>query len=283
MICAGAVKPGKEPNPENFVLMAISKQSQMSVRIISKQNQAHGAFNGGQIVENKPIGFPQDGGFVRPYSSLFYWARARAVIDSTIGLHPHQGFEIMSFVMKGKIRHFDTKMNAWKELGEGGAQIIRAGNGIQHAEHMYRDSVMFQIWVDPDLDKTLQQEASYDDYSVDSIPTEETKFGRIHHFAGAKGPMKLESDLEVIQKWEIERDMEMELPADHVLSAYVVSGNGRVNWLTIEQDDFIVIEEEGNLRIQPTDDNLVVFAILSPVEPGYKTYVRRMQERLHAG
>jgi hypothetical protein len=54
------------------------------MRIISKSQQAVGAFNHGQIIENKPIGFPQDGGFVRPYSTLFYWARAEALVDSTI-------------------------------------------------------------------------------------------------------------------------------------------------------------------------------------------------------
>ena len=44
------------------------------IRIISKENQAKGNFNNGEILENKPIGFPQDGGTVKPYSNLFYWA-----------------------------------------------------------------------------------------------------------------------------------------------------------------------------------------------------------------
>ncbi|MBL0007526.1 MAG: hypothetical protein IPP25_10210 [Saprospiraceae bacterium] len=70
------------------------------MRIIPISQQASGAFNNGKIIENKPIGFPQDG-FVRPYSSL-YWALAEGLLDSTIGLHPHQGFEIMSFCPEGK-------------------------------------------------------------------------------------------------------------------------------------------------------------------------------------
>ena len=59
----------------------------MSIRIVPNEQQGSGAFNGGEIVENKPIGFPQDGSTLRPYSNLFYWAHARAVTDSTIGLH----------------------------------------------------------------------------------------------------------------------------------------------------------------------------------------------------
>jgi len=33
----------------------------MSIQIINKESQAYGAFNGGEIVENKPIGFPREG------------------------------------------------------------------------------------------------------------------------------------------------------------------------------------------------------------------------------
>ena len=50
----------------------------MAIKIYSKEDQASGAFNGGEIVENKPLGFPQDGGELRPYSNIFYWANAVA-------------------------------------------------------------------------------------------------------------------------------------------------------------------------------------------------------------
>ena len=75
-------------------------------------------FNNGEIIENKPIGFPQDGGKLKPYSNLFYWAHAWTNNKkSTIGLHPHQGFEICSFVLSGKINHFDTnKTNGYLYL-----------------------------------------------------------------------------------------------------------------------------------------------------------------------
>ena len=140
------------------------------IRIIPKEQQGRGAFNGGEIVENKPIGFPQDHSSVRPYSNLFYWAHARAVTDSTIGLHPHQGFEICSFVLKGEIRHYDTKLREWRPLSAGDVQIIRAGNGISHSEWMGKDGEMFQIWFDPNLEATLSKPASYDDYRSADFP-----------------------------------------------------------------------------------------------------------------
>lgn len=251
----------------------------MSIRIISKSNQAYGAFNGGQIVENKPIGFPQDGGFVRPYSNLFYWARARAVLESTIGLHPHQGFEIMSFVLKGTIRHYDTKMDTWQELEEGSAQIIRAGNGIQHAEHMKKDAVMFQIWMDPNLNETLQKEASYNDYSAHELYREEKSFGQIIHYVGNNGPMQLDSEGVSIQQWIINAPMDLDLDENQILSAYVIEGNGVFNEETIEGDNFIIAESTGKINIRPDHSGLTIFAILTPAKLSYITYVEQMQER----
>ena len=38
----------------------------MSISIYTKENQADGNFNYGEILEKKPIGFPQDGGKLKP-------------------------------------------------------------------------------------------------------------------------------------------------------------------------------------------------------------------------
>ena len=116
----------------------------MKVNFYPPSVQASGNFNFGEILEKKPIGFPQDGGLLKPFSNLFYWAHAWTPGKrSTIGLHPHQGFEICSFVLKGNINHFDTKQNKWIPLSEGDVQIIRSGNGISHAEEIDDNSEIF--------------------------------------------------------------------------------------------------------------------------------------------
>ena len=68
----------------------------MGVLITSKEKQVSGVFNRGEILENKPIGFPQDGGAQKPFSNLFYWANAWSDNGGLIGEHPHKMFEIMS-------------------------------------------------------------------------------------------------------------------------------------------------------------------------------------------
>src|SRR5215217_8081918 len=102
----------------------------MPVRIYPVEKQIKGGFNDGEIMENKPIQVSRDKSKLQPYSNIFYWAHAWAEVTSTIGLHPHQGFEIMSFVLEGDIEHYDTKNKKWVRLKKGDVQIIRAGNGI---------------------------------------------------------------------------------------------------------------------------------------------------------
>jgi len=245
------------------------------MRIISKSQQARGAFNGGQILENKPIGFPQDKGFVRPFSSLFYWARAEAMVDSTIGLHPHEGFEIMSFVLEGRVRHFDTKMNDWKPLEIGDVQIIRAGNGISHAEHLEKGGVIFQIWVDPDLTKTLAKEATYSDYHSSTFITEKFKETDITYYAGEKGIMELDTPGIDIRRLTVRPEwFEWSGEENKVRTLYIIKGSGVVNGKTVEQDDFIILDEGEDLSII-AHELMDVFVFSVPAKPEYATYGER--------
>ena len=66
----------------------------MSIHIVRKAHQGYGQFNGGEILENKPISFPREGGELRSYSNIFYWAHAWSEEGSTIGLHPIKGLKL---------------------------------------------------------------------------------------------------------------------------------------------------------------------------------------------
>lgn len=251
----------------------------MSIKVISKERQAYGAFNGGEIVENKPIGFPREGGETKPYSNLFYWAYAEAKVDSTIGLHPHEGFEIMSFVLNGSIRHYDTKLKEWRALSAGDAQIIRAGNGISHAEHMNKDSVMFQIWVDPNLDKTLKQPASYDDYKSADFPVKEFDHYKVKTYSGDGAPLTMDAPGISIREVLFEQGFEYPLNTDKIYSIYVQKGDFNMNEEKVKQDDFVLVENSEMLKVEANASGKF-FVIESPVSAGYKTYAEIMQERM---
>jgi hypothetical protein len=246
----------------------------MAIKIIPKEQQGYGAFNGGEIVENKPIGFPQDHSSVRPYSNLFYWAHAKALTDSTIGLHPHQGFEICSFVLAGEIRHYDTKLKEWRPLKAGDVQIIRAGNGISHSEWMGKGGEMFQIWFDPDLSKTLEKPASYDDYRAADFPQKTENGATLKTLVGPGSPFRMDTPGVEVFQIEIKNDS-YSLPAEKgkIYSAYVVEGEASFNGEAAKQSDFVQITEAEKIELE-SPNGAKVFVIASPEQPGYRTYAQ---------
>lgn len=244
----------------------------MAIKIIPKEQQGYGAFNGGEIVENKPIGFPQDHSSVRPYSNLFYWAHAKALTDSTIGLHPHQGFEICSFVLAGEIRHYDTKLKEWRPLKAGDVQIIRAGNGISHSEFLAKDGEIFQIWFDPDLTKTLEKPASYDDYKSADFPVKTENGAKLKTLAGPGSPFRMDTPGVEVFQIEMEKGS-YSLPTEKgkIYSAYVIEGEASFNGDAAKQSDFVLLSEQSKIELA-SSAGAKIFIIASPENPGYRTY-----------
>jgi redox-sensitive bicupin YhaK (pirin superfamily) len=245
-----------------------------SVQIFPVDLQGSGAFNGGEIVENKPIGFPSDGSLLKPYSNLFYWAHARANTDSTIGLHPHQGFEIASFVLKGSIRHYDTGLRDWRGLQEGDVQIIRAGSGISHSEWLGADSEIFQIWFDPDLRKTLAQPASYDDYRASEFTSREEGSAAITTLAGPGSPLRMDTPGIRIERIRLAPGtLSIPVSVSETTSLYVLSGRIAVNGSWAETRTFALVRDMDKV-VLTADAPTEVFVIVSPTVPGYRTYAR---------
>ena len=247
----------------------------MAIEIYTREEQAEGQFNGGAILEKKPIGFPQDGGPLRPYSNLFYWAHAWSDEGSTIGEHPHQGFEIMSFVLTGKIEHYDSKLNGWKTLRAGDAQIIRAGNGITHAERLHAGSSIFQIWLDPDLSRTLSVPASYDDYPAHDFPVLDEGEYDLTVFTENKLPMDMVTeDLSIFKLTGKQGQFTLLLDMDMIYSVFVLKGSPGIGGQKVSEGDFFMVSEEEKLDLASAL-GAELFMIKSPASIPYKTYGER--------
>ena len=249
----------------------------MSILILPVAEQGTGQFNDGAILEKKPIGFPQDGGKMKPYSNLFYWAHASTDQGSTIGEHPHKGFEIMSFVVEGDIEHYDSKNQNWKPLNTGDAQIIRSGNGISHAERMNAGAQIFQIWVDPNLDKSLEIPASYDDYAADSFPVTEVDGVKIKTYKGEGAPMKMETEgISIHENTYPAGTHRLPLDKDTVYSAFLLNGNIMLGAQEMKKGDYVIVSEEKEMELIAKEESRL-FIIESPLRPSYATYSEMMQ------
>ena len=244
----------------------------MPVQIVSKEAQAVGVFDGGAIVENKPIGFPQDGGEQQPFSNLFYWANAWSDNGGLIGEHPHKMFEIMSFVLEGEIQHYDSKFDRWLSLNKGDAQIIRSGSGITHAERLMPGSRIFQIWFDPNIKQSMLKEASYSDCKSADMNYSEKDGIAYKHYVGNGGPLQIDAEGVEIREWTIQKgNHSITLDENKIYALYLLNGEATIEGRGVLEHDFIKIENEKVI-------NLVVnletrfFEVLTPKKLSYKTY-----------
>ncbi len=249
----------------------------MGIQVIKKNQQASGQFNNGEILENKPIGFPREGGHIKPYSNLFYWAHAWSDNGSTIGLHPHQGFEIMSFVLQDSLEHFDTKMNKWIKLEKGAVQIIRAGNGISHSEKLNPGAHMFQIWFDPNLEKSMVKPASYDDYPIEQFPKEEKEGYSQITFKGEGSPLQMDTPGVSIYQLDLnEGNHQLEMKADKYHSFYLIDGQLKIEGDQLEADDYFILSDQEKLEVE-SQGRAKLFYISSLKKLDYQTYTQRAQ------
>lgn len=86
--------------------------------------------------------------------------------------HPHRGFETVTYMLAGHMRHGDNHGNQG-DLGPGSVQWMTAGRGILHSEMPQQENGLmwgFQLWVNlPAKDKLT--EPRYQDIDPARIPT----------------------------------------------------------------------------------------------------------------
>ena len=246
----------------------------MGIQHLPLERQAEGAFDGGRIQENKPIGFPQDAGGMAPFSTLFYWAHAWSDAGGLISEHPHRGFEIVSFVLAGEIEHYDNQARAWKKLNGGDVQVIRAGNGITHAERMGQGSSMFQIWFDPGLERTLYQPASYTDYRSEQFPVRDLGPGSEQTLVGDGSPFEMQAPARVRRIRSDNGLIRVPLASDMAAAVYVLNGTGPLAGVSVKSGDFLVLKEEPQLAGTLTE-HADVFVVEVPLTAPYPLYIDR--------
>lgn len=87
--------------------------------------------------------------------------------------HPHRGFETVTYLLAGRMRHKD---NAGHEgvIEPGGIQWMTAGKGIVHSEMPEQANGMlegFQLWINLPASHKMDR-AAYQEYSAEQIPVE---------------------------------------------------------------------------------------------------------------
>ncbi|WP_308638034.1 pirin family protein [Paenibacillus silvisoli] len=189
--------------------------------------QATGAFDGGKITEQKPIGFPGEGSVVKRVSTLFYWAWAHSPNEGYIPLHPHQAFEIMTYVVAGKAEHGDT-LGTKSSIGAGGVQLMQTGSGVSHEERFVGpDMEGFQIWFEPSIQEALKQQPTYSQYEHEEFPSEKGNGYTKKTVIGYGSPISITADARM---WDVEVEPGAQfthpIEGNRTLTALAIRGDG---------------------------------------------------------
>ncbi len=87
--------------------------------------------------------------------------------------HPHRGFETVTYMIAGKMRHKDSTGNDGV-IDAGGVQWMTAGSGIIHSEMPEQEDGLlagFQLWVNLPASHKMDK-PKYQEFSKEQIPLE---------------------------------------------------------------------------------------------------------------
>lgn len=218
------------------------------IRIQKKTEQFNTSIFNGKFIVNKPV-TSGISSLLAPYSNLFYWSHAVALDDCEFGLHPHEGFEIMTFVIEGKITHYDTASKIWTPLTSGDFQIIQSNSGIKHQERIEKGTRSFQIWFDPNFYKVIKDKPEYIDYhNKDFYPKSENEISTIT-YVGKNSISKVITPNLTIKKLIFDKPTRTSIQLNDLMSYtfYVLSGEGVLNDQKIEKNDAFRINNNQKL------------------------------------
>lgn len=146
--------------------------------------------------------------------------------------HPHRGFETVTYMLDGRMRHRDNHGNEGL-LTPGAVQWMTAGRGLIHSEMPEQESGRmrgFQLWVNlPARDK--MNDPRYQEFAPDRIPVVSPAAGvSVKVIAGrvgdTQGPISQPATAPVYLDIALDADVAWEyaLPEGHSAFAYAFEG-----------------------------------------------------------
>lgn len=147
--------------------------------------------------------------------------------------HPHRGFETVTVMLAGRMRHRDSRGNHGVITG-GGAQWMTAGRGIVHSEMPEQDDGLmsgFQLWINlPAKEKMCPQ--FYQDLAPAQIAEDRLSpaGSKVRVIAGrasaVAGPVREHTTQPFLATLALEDDkaFELDVPEGHAVFAFVGSG-----------------------------------------------------------
>jgi quercetin 2,3-dioxygenase len=176
--------------------------------------------------------------------------------------HPHRGFETVTYMLAGRMRHQDNQGNSGL-LTPGSVQWMTAGRGIVHSEMPEQeDGLMwgFQLWVNlPSKDKMTTPR--YQDIAPERIPELVQDGVTVRVIAGtladAHGPVQdvATSPVYLDLRLPAGAGIEVPVPQGHNAFAYVYQGKVSIGHPSQElvRGDLGVLNDGNTVRVDAGD------------------------------
>ncbi|MFO1301191.1 MAG: pirin family protein [Burkholderiaceae bacterium] len=196
--------------------------------------------------------------------------------------HPHRGFETVTYMIAGRMRHRDSAGNEGL-LGPGGAQWMTAGSGLIHSELPEQEAGLmegFQLWLNlPAAGKMVAP--SYRDLPPAAIPEFEATggvrvrviAGESHGVAGAVSrpdtePLYLDVHLPAGTRFV------QALPAGHNAFTYTYRGRARVSGTEVPDRHMAILANDGreSVEIEAIGDTRVLIVAGRPLNEPIAQY-----------
>jgi redox-sensitive bicupin YhaK (pirin superfamily) len=208
--------------------------------------------------------------------------------------HPHRGFETVTYMLTGRMRHRDSAGNEGL-ITNGGVQWMTAGRGVIHSEMPEQEQGLmegFQLWLNlPSSDKMA--EPWYRDIPNEQVPrfthgsgaTVQVIAGSSHGVDGAvqrEGTEPLYLDIDLPEGASFEQP----LPAGHNAFIYVFRGEVVVEGKAVSQARMAILDNAAGadgVRIKAGPASRLLLIAGRPLnEPiaQYGPFVMNTQEQL---
>jgi hypothetical protein len=147
--------------------------------------------------------------------------------------HPHRGFETVTVMLDGRMRHRDSAGNEGL-LVPGGVQWMTAGRGVIHSEMPEQQEgrmAGFQLWLNlPARDKL--REPWYRDIAPDEVPVATAPGAQLRVIAGEalgiRGLVERPSTEPLLLDVRLDAGATLELPLPATHNAFVAVAEGRL-------------------------------------------------------
>ena len=294
----GIGQHGRRPHIDAMVPKAPpmeTKMDDLAIRPVLRKLRGMPASDGAGVRLTRVIGTPQLPD-LDPFLMLDEFGTDRPE-DYLAGFpaHPHRGFETVTYMLDGRMRHKDNHGNEGV-LVPGSVQWMTAGRGIVHSEMPEQEQGRmrgFQLWVNlPAADKMTAPR--YQEYGPERFPEAAPADGvRVKAIAGRVGdtvgpvvqpatdPIYLDITLAAGARFE------QSLPAGHSAFAYVYEGAARLGGdggLSVGAQELAVLGEGGRFVAEGAVDGtrLILVAGRPLREPvaKYGPFVMNTQEEL---